>query len=213
MPRCAPQRHPDADLRRCGWRRCKTRRRRDPRRRSPTPRLPAAGSDGVRAAHVGRPDQYGILRHRRDVARQAAIARVPGYPDYRGGRRAGPVAFLDIAAGQDRNLHRCEERQSDGQNTVGVIGWRAGHAEGQSSPGFAGRIFRETRAADARDRAEPFAQIAVKGGNLRVPMTGLPECRFESVRTKSPAATGTRRQVQRARRIRCPSRRAGSQPR
>ena len=76
--------------------------------------------------------------------------------DHRNGRRAGPVAFREITAGQDRNLHGCEERRSDGQEPVGRIGWRAGYADGQSMLSLDERIPFETRAAHARDRAEVF---------------------------------------------------------
>ena len=35
--------------------------------------------------------------------------------DHGDGRRALPVAFVEITARQNRNLHRCEESRSDGQ--------------------------------------------------------------------------------------------------
>ncbi len=76
-------------------------------------------------------------------------------------------------------MHGCKKRRSDRQDTVGRIGRRAGYADRQSSPGVDQRIVRETNAAHARDRAEPFAQIAVERGDLRVVVAGLPGIQLE----------------------------------
>ena len=95
------------------------------------------------------------------------------------GRRAGPVAFVEVAAGQDRNLHRREERRSDHQEAVGRIGGTPGTLIGSPCPACDERVLRETRAAHARDRAEPRAEVAVEGGDLRVLVSGLPRVQLE----------------------------------
>ena len=114
----------------------------------------------------------------------------------------------NLAAGQDRNLHGREERRvrPSGCGCRGS-GWRAGQADRQPGARRDQRGFAEARAAHAGDRAEPVCADRRRrrqiSGSLwpalrasswnsstfsRLKPSSI-DCRFESVRTKSPAAT------------------------
>src|SRR5262249_43398863 len=87
------------------------------------------------------------------------------------------IAVLNLASGQDWNLHRREETRSGGQDARVLDGNSADlHWPLDCLPSAAGvddRGLRKRRAAHAGDRFEALAQVRVKGGDLRVVMPGL----------------------------------------
>ncbi len=115
--------------------------------------------------------------------------------DHRNGRGAVPVGFLEIAAGDDRNLHGFEELGADGQDAGLRTGRRVGHADRQPGPGSDERVFREGHVPHAGYRAEPSAQVAVEVDNLRVVVSGFLRIHLEQQHVVTVEAEFDRLQI------------------
>jgi hypothetical protein len=88
-------------------------------------------------------------------------------------RRARPVAFLDAAPQQGRNLHGLKKRRSHGHHAGFRISLRTLHVNADSPSPVNHRLIRQTRGAHARNLAELLAQISVERRDLRVLVPGL----------------------------------------
>src|SRR6266446_4641556 len=93
--------------------------------------------------------------------------------------RAGPISFVDRAAGQDGNLHRGKEVGPNRQDAATLklavvsIGARYAdtcHARAGSDESMIGKACR----AHTRNRGDLRPKAAIKSDNLRVGVSGLP---------------------------------------
>ena len=90
-----------------------------------------------------------------------------------------PVALVDFATQQYRNLHGREEVGSDGQNAA-VLRFGAGNADPRSAGARSDQgMVRQACGANARDGAELRSKIVVEGDNLGVAVSGLPGIQLE----------------------------------
>src|SRR2546425_772641 len=117
------------------------------------------------------------------------------------------VAFFNVAASQDRDLHRSQESRADSEETIGVVGRSARHADGQSVfPSDQGRTGKAGTAhsynADARSRCVDFRAGAMPNNTPVIsesaavtPRTCQFNSAFKVTRCGPPASSRVRKRI------------------